>query len=123
VHVVAGFASQIAAHGGALAITESARERGLDVQGAALARLDTQRSLHVSPVPGFAMPRHVLQLLDGVFVDEEGPAHLRIGETGLVVALDGSEEGSAAVPDLGALRDRGALWVLTMPQPSSQGMV
>jgi hypothetical protein len=112
-HVVAGFASQIAAHGGAMAITESARERGLTVLGAALARLDTQRCVHVTPVPGFAMPRHVLQLLDGVFVDEEGPAHLRVGETGLVVALYGAEEDAAAVPDLGTLRGRGALWVLT----------
>jgi hypothetical protein len=112
-HVVAGFASQIAAQGGVMAVAESARERGLTVLGAALARLDTQRSVHVTPVPGFAMPKHVLQLLDGVFVDEEGPAHLRAGETGLVVALDGAEEDSAAVPDLAALRGRGALWILT----------
>jgi hypothetical protein len=112
-HVVAGFASQIAAHGGAIAISESAREHGLTVLGAALARLDTQRSVHVTPVPGFAMPKHVLQLLDGVFVDDEGPAHLRVGETGLVVALDEAEEEPDAAPDLSTLRGRGALWVLT----------
>lgn len=111
-HVIAGFESQIAARGGALAIADAARGRGLTVSGAAVARRDTERAIHVDPVPGFEMPAHVLQVLDGIFPDRPGPASLHVGETGLVVSFaDGSDVATLAKE--AQLESHGALWILT----------
>ena len=66
-HVIAGFESQIAARGSALAIADAARDRGMTVLGAALARRDTVHAIHVDPVHGFRIPEHALAVLDGVF--------------------------------------------------------
>ena len=113
-HVIAGFESRIAAHGGALAVVDAARERGLKVGGAAFARWDAERAIHVDPVPGFGMPEHVLQVLDGFLLRGSGPAHLNLGETGLVLEL--GETSVLEVDPLVAsaqLGSRGALWVTT----------
>jgi hypothetical protein len=113
-HVIAGFESQIAARGWAIALGEAARERGLGLRGAALARLDTEHGIHVDPVPGFEMPDHVLQVLDDVFTDRVGAPKLRMGEAGLVVSFaEGPADDVATLADQASLhgKGRGALWV------------
>jgi hypothetical protein len=113
-YVIAGFQSRIHAHGGALAVVDAARERGGTVAGAAFARLDAERGIHVDPVPGFGMPEHVLQVLDGFVCDVPGEAQIHMGETGLVLALDDDADLELDTLVTSAhLGGRGALWVST----------
>lgn len=113
-HVIAGFESQIAARGGAMAVVDAAREVGLAVRGVALARQDTEGAIHVDPVRGFELPGHVLQVLDGLLEGNGTSTALRTGESAVVVALDGpADDGAAALTRIAGLDARGALWVTT----------
>ncbi len=114
-HLIAGFQSQIAALGGAMAVAQLARERGSVIAGAALARRDAERAIHVDPVRGFAMPRHVLQTLDGVVETDTGRPTLDTGETAFVVLFesDSGDDGLASLADRTLVADHGALWVTT----------
>jgi hypothetical protein len=113
-HVIAGFESQIAARGGAMAVIEAAREVGLVVRGVALARQDTEGAIHVDPIRGFELPGHVLHALDGLLAGNGASVGLRAGETVAVVALDSPvDSGATAVTRIAGLDTRGALWVTT----------
>lgn len=113
-HVIAGFESHIAAHGGAIAITDAARDCGVTVHGVALARMDTQRGIRIDPLPRFPMPEHVLQTLDRFFTDGTGQAQLQTGDTALVVSLANDRSGDpGSIANLVRLESRGALWVMT----------
>jgi hypothetical protein len=111
-HVIAGFESQIAARGGALAISDAAQEHGLTIGGAAVARRATDNAIHVEPLPGFEMPEHVLGALDAVFSGNQQPTHLRMGEAGLVVSL-GDDADAVALAAAAQLERLGALWVVS----------
>ena len=116
-HVIAGFESQIAARGGAFAIIDAALKQGLHVSGAALARRDTERAIHVDPLRGFAMPEHVLQALDDVVDEVADSPGLDPGETALVVAITGASRSDVASCLDGAMSDGlGALWVDVKPR-------
>jgi hypothetical protein len=113
-HVIAGFESRIAAHGCALSIADAARAQGVTICGAAFARRDTLRAIHVDPVHGFEMPDHALGALDDVFEGSEHRPALRMGQTALLVLLGDAPD--ADVDDLidqTRLAGRGALWVTT----------
>jgi hypothetical protein len=113
-HVIAGFQSQIAARGSALALADAARLLGVAVLGAALARRDTVRAIHVDPVDGFRIPEHALALLDEVFEESQTKPSLRAGETALVVRFADVPTGHVEdLIDRTSLERRGALWVTT----------
>lgn len=113
-HLIAGFQSQIAALGGVMAIARIARTQGTTLGGAALARRDTERAIHVDPIRGFAMPPHVLQTLDGVVESGPGRPTLDTGETALVVSLESVVlDGLVPLADRTLVTDHGALWVTT----------
>ena len=113
-HVIAGFESQIAARGGAMAVVDAAREAGLAVRGAALARQDTEGAIHVGPVRGFKFPEHVLHVLDDLLEGNGASVGLRAGETAVVVALGDLPDNGVATATLTAgLEGRGALWTTT----------
>jgi hypothetical protein len=113
-HLIAGFQSQIAALGGVMEVVRIARDHGAAVSGAALARRDTERAIHVDPLRGFAMPAHVLQTLDSVVETSSGRPTLDAGETALVVSLDEVQgDGLASLADRTLVVDHGALWVTT----------
>ena len=97
-----------------------AQARGLTIGGAALARRDTERSIHVDPLQGFELSGHVLQALDAVVdadAEKQGMPRLAICETALVLSL----RDAVGVSDIACLTDRellereGALWVTTAP--------
>jgi hypothetical protein len=114
VHLIAGFQSQIAALGGVMEVVRLARQQGAAVGGAALARRDTERAIHVDPLRGFAMPAHVLQTLDSVVETSTGRPTLDAGETALVVSLlDVPGDGLSFIADRTLVVDHGALWVTT----------
>lgn len=112
-HVIAGFESQIAARGGAMAVVDAARTVGLTVRGVALARQDTEGSIHVGPIRGFELPGHVLQVLDGLLGGNDRSTVLRAGESAVVVAVDDPDGGAASLARVAELDARGALWVTT----------
>jgi len=113
-HLIAGFESQITARGCALAIADAARERSVAVRGVALARLDTERGIHVDPVRGFQLPGHVLRVLDRILEADETSVALKTGETAMVVSLEGqADEDIATLTKLADLDSRGALWIRT----------
>lgn len=113
-YVIVGFESRIAAHGCALSIAGAARERSVKVCGAALARRDTLRAIHVDPVEGFEMPEHALGVLDGIVAESAGRPSLRMGETALLVLLaDLPKDDVDDLIDRIDLERRGALWVTT----------
>lgn len=114
-HLIAGFQSQIAALGGVMEVVRIARRHGAAVGGAALARRDTERAIHVDPLRGFAMPPHVLRALDSVVEHGAGRPTLDPGETALVVSLEDvpRDGGLASRADRALVTDHGALWVTT----------
>lgn len=110
-HVIAGFQSQIAARGGAMAVVDAASDAGLTVRGVALARQDTEGAIHVGPIRGFEFPGHVLQVLDRLLEGNDSSTVLRAGESAVVVAVDAPSEGGAgALTRVADLDARGALW-------------
>ncbi len=110
-HVVAGFESQIAARGAALAVVGAARASGADIAGVALARRDTERGIHVDPLLGFELPPHVLGALDSVVEGEHPSRDLRPGQTALVVSAISAGSALSSAIDDAALDRHGALWV------------
>lgn len=114
-HVVAGFESQIAALGGAFAVADAARTGGLVVTGAALARRDSGRGIHVDPLAGFDLPPHVLSAIDTV-IDAEDPADVLLpGQAAFVVSSASPAHQFATAVDKAALGRLGALWVSLVP--------
>lgn len=115
-HVIAGFESQIAARGGLSAMGRLAGALGAGLEGAALARRDTEGAIHVDPLRGYAMPDHVLHVLDGVVDCPRDAARLDVGMTALVVSLGpaGDADDVARLVDRGVLEEEGAVWVMTV---------
>ena len=110
VHVIAGFESQIAAHGAALAVSGAAGARGAAISGAAIARRDSASGMHIDPLPGFDPPPHILAALDMALESEPPVDVLRPGQTALVVASACRVDVFASVVDAAALHQHGALW-------------
>ena len=109
-HLVAGFESQIAAHGAALAVSGAARAGGADVSGAAIARRDTESGMRIDPLQGFDPPPHILAALDRVIESGSTPVRLRPGQTMLVVSSSSPEDVFTTLVDAAALDRHGALW-------------
>lgn len=114
IHLVAGFESQIAAQGAALAVADAARSAGTAVAGGALARRDSERAIHVSPLWGLELPAHVLRTLDTI-VDEDGARALFPGQSALVLSLPARDGVIRGVVGEAGLERLGALWVSFVP--------
>ena len=125
-HVIAGFESQIAAHGAALAVSGAAGARGAAISGAAIARRDSESGMHIDPLPGFDPPPHTLAALDMVLESEPPADVLRPGQTALVVSSASRVDVFTSVVDAAALDRHGALWVMIVALDrgrSAQGLV
>lgn len=111
-HVIAGFESQIAAQGGAMAVVRAARQDGREVDGVALIRRDSELAIHVDRLRGFDLPAHVMRLVDDAIDSDEGAPTLERGEAAFVVSLrDGPGADATGVVENAALTGHGALWV------------
>jgi hypothetical protein len=112
-HVIAGFESQIEARAALASIARAARESGVGVDGAALARRGVEEAIHVDPLVGFDLPVHVLRILDVVVAREPGQPTLEVGETALVVSLDSAARSQLVASTLDRVlgADGSALWM------------